>query len=402
VTFSVRGGGHSFAGYSSSTGLVISTSRLRRHDINEIDGRLVAGSGLTNADLVRLLPQGGGGQWVLPGGSCLSVGLAGLALGGGVGPNSSWAGLTADRLRSTTLVTADADIVTASETENADLFWGVRGAGGGNFGVHTDITFDMVSAPATLVTSGVLSVEGRENSVQAAMAWQRILNDYPRLVSGSYRIEAAGKRQVTGSARIQVLMPETDARAVLRSLLAVATSVDLSERTWWEAHTWYSYASPPLASNWYRSRFLYTALDEDVVDQQARHLERFDVHGGDRGAHLAFQGYVGGEVDAVPRTSSAYVHRGARMIVRQLVSWPTSPLWLRDAPSIPWDLRLWSDTAWGDLTAHTSEEAYQNFPDPLQPDWQAAYYGENLDRLSAIKRDYDPENVFSFAQSVPR
>ena len=401
VPFAVRGGGHSFAGFSTSTGLVISTANLTTQSLDARSGRLIAGAGLTNADLAKLQSAGGAGKWLLPGGSCLSVGIGGLVLGGGVGPNSSWAGLTADRLRETTVVTAAGDIVTASATENSDLFWAARGAGGGNFGLHADFTFDPVPAPASAVTSGVFSVVGRQNAVSAAMAWQDLVTQHPDLVSGSYRIEATEGNTVAGSARLQVLLGESDARALLAPVFEFASVVDVAERRWWDAYNWYNYASPPRASNWYRSHYVYDRLTEDALDQQADYLERFDIQGGERSAHLALQGYVGGEVNAVGRTATAYVHRGARMIVRQLVSWPSAAAWLSEAPPIPRDLEAWGTESWSALSQHTSDESYQNFPDPAQRDWPSAYYAENLPRLSAIKRSYDPDNVFSFAQAVP-
>ena len=118
--FAIRGGGHNYASGSSSRGILIST---RPMNSATIDGTtLRAGAGVRNADLAALLPQGGTGRLLLPGGNCPAVGVVGLTLGGGIGPNAPWAGLTADRLRKVVMVTADGKVVTASATENPDLF----------------------------------------------------------------------------------------------------------------------------------------------------------------------------------------------------------------------------------------------------------------------------------------
>ena len=120
-----------------------------------IDGTtLRAQSGVRNADLAGLLPQGGAGRLLLPGGTCPAVGVAGLTTGGGIGPNAPWAGLTADRLRKVTIVTANGDLVTASGTENPDLFWGLRGGAGGNFGAVTDLEYELIEVPVTRATTG--------------------------------------------------------------------------------------------------------------------------------------------------------------------------------------------------------------------------------------------------------
>lgn len=135
--FALRGGGHNYADASSSRGLIISARRMKCASLKGTTLR--AQAGVQNADLARLLPQGGNSTLLLPGGTCPNVGVVGLTLGGGIGPNAPWAGLTADRLREVTMVTATGDVVTANARENADLFWALRGAAGGNFGAVTDL-----------------------------------------------------------------------------------------------------------------------------------------------------------------------------------------------------------------------------------------------------------------------
>ena len=125
--FAVRGGGHNYASASSSTGLLISTRAMAKASLR--GSVLTAQAGVRNVDLLNLLPQGGAGTHILPGGTCPAVGVAGLTLGGGIGPNAPWGGLSADHLREVTMVTADGDIVAASAKQNPGLFWGRRGSG---------------------------------------------------------------------------------------------------------------------------------------------------------------------------------------------------------------------------------------------------------------------------------
>src|SRR5215216_5597894 len=141
--FAVRSGGHSYAGFSTSDGLVIDVKGMRSVTVDPATGTATVAGGANNADVASgLTPYG----VYFPSGRCPTVGLSGLTLGGGWGFSCRHLGMTCDSLLATEVVTAAADIVTASETENADLYWAVRGAGGGNFGVHTSFTYRVVPA----------------------------------------------------------------------------------------------------------------------------------------------------------------------------------------------------------------------------------------------------------------
>ncbi|WP_431245816.1 FAD-binding oxidoreductase [Leifsonia xyli] len=147
--------GHNYAGYSSTTGLLLVMSQLTgvswypgepservaysTGTLHRNAGQLVVEAGVTNGLLHPNLELG---NILLPTGRCSSVGVAGLVLGGGIGFSDKMAGLTCDRLTATTIVTADGEWITCDATTNADLFWAVRGGAGDNFGIHFDFTFD--------------------------------------------------------------------------------------------------------------------------------------------------------------------------------------------------------------------------------------------------------------------
>src|SRR5215207_6701740 len=141
VPFVVRSGGHNYAGFSTSHGLVIDVKGMRSVRVDPATGTATVAGGANNADVgAGLKPYG----VYFPGGRCPTVGVSGLTLGGGWGLSCRHLGMTCDSLLSTEVVTASGEIVTASETENPDLFWAVRGAAGGNFGVHTSFTYKVV------------------------------------------------------------------------------------------------------------------------------------------------------------------------------------------------------------------------------------------------------------------
>ncbi|HLX87265.1 MAG TPA: FAD-dependent oxidoreductase, partial [Acidimicrobiales bacterium] len=148
VDLAVRSGGHSYGGYSTGPGLVLDVSSMSSV---RVDGRTVqVGAGTKLVDLYAAVASAG---LMVPGGSCPTVGIAGLALGGGIGVLGRRYGLTCDNLQSLDMVSADGRLVRASGAEEPDLYWASRGGGGGNFGVVTSFQFTAHPVvPTTLFT----------------------------------------------------------------------------------------------------------------------------------------------------------------------------------------------------------------------------------------------------------
>ncbi len=135
-----RGGGHSYTGASTAAGTMVLDLRGLPGGVNFDQG---SGNVTVSAatDLYAIHQALAGAGRAIPTGSCPTVGVAGLALGGGMGADSRHAGLACDSLQSATVVLPSGDVVTASANDNPDLFWALRGGGGGNFGVTTSMTF---------------------------------------------------------------------------------------------------------------------------------------------------------------------------------------------------------------------------------------------------------------------
>jgi len=139
VPLSARSGGHSYEAFSVlDDGLVVDLSELNAVDIDRQRGEAIVGAGVRLGDLYRRL---GDGDFTLSAGTCPSVGIAGLTLGGGFGFLSRQDGLTCDNLLAVDMVAADGALVHVSAQEQPDLFWALRGGGGGNFGIATSFTF---------------------------------------------------------------------------------------------------------------------------------------------------------------------------------------------------------------------------------------------------------------------
>lgn len=396
----IRGGGHNYAAASSTRGVLIST---RAMNAATIDGTtLRAQAGVRNADLDKLLPQGGAGRLLLPAGNCPGVGIAGLTLGGGIGPNAPWAGLTADRLRKVTMVTADGTVVTASVTENPELFWGLRGGAGGNFGVVTDLEYEMVEVPVTQAATAEFSFRGRDAAVAGAVAFQRMRANAERTATGNLYL---GYRDgdIEGRAQAQALSGAADARSLFAPLLSVpGVRAEIVERPWWGAYGWYVTEPSPAYSFWDRSLYANDYLSEDVLAQALDVVQRFPASGDpERHGAMSIYGWVGGAVNDVAPSDTAYVHRSARVLVEMSARWATPKDSVLPDNPVPPEIRDWEEDLWETLLPHTTGQSYQNFPDPGLEEWAAAYYGDNLVRLSGLKASWDPEVVFNYAQGIP-
>jgi FAD/FMN-containing dehydrogenase len=167
VRIAARSGGHSYAGYSTTPGVVIDVSRLASITVNAASGTAGIGAGARLMDVYRDLAARG---VTIPAGSCPSVGIAGLVLGGGVGFAGRKLGLTCDNLRSFTMVTADGVVRPCNPQRNPNLFWACRGGGGGNFGIATRFTF--TTHPVNTVTT-FRAVWSWSDAARIVDAWQR-------------------------------------------------------------------------------------------------------------------------------------------------------------------------------------------------------------------------------------
>src|SRR4051794_23746032 len=152
-----RGGGHSYAGYSTTTGLLIDIRRLNSVKVDRQNGTVQCGGAALNNDFFIALEDS---EFFLPGGTCLGVGMGGLTLGGGIGYNAHWAGLTSDHLLASRIVTASGDVLDIDPSNNSDLYWACRGGGGGRFGIQKSVSYNLVQAPPATIGWGWVHFAG--------------------------------------------------------------------------------------------------------------------------------------------------------------------------------------------------------------------------------------------------
>ncbi|WP_171110489.1 MULTISPECIES: FAD-binding oxidoreductase [Streptomyces] len=402
----IRNGGHSYAGWSSGNGrLIIDVSKLNR--VRASGNTAVVGAGAKLIDVYRALAAKG---VTIPAGSCPTVGVSGLVLGGGHGVVSRAYGLTCDSLTQATLVTANGKRVTADATTHKDLFWALRGAGNGNFGVVTELHFR--THPAPQAVSAYLTWPWRK-AAAVVQAWQEWGPDQPDEIWSSLHLASTPGRTPTVSVAAFSLGTYRELQNAVDRLAArvgaSASHVSLKRRSYEESMEVYAGCSsfttdaqchlpgttPGRSPQGALGRETYAArsdfFDRSLSAAGIRTLlaQLTSVRGG--AGSIAFTA-LGGAINRVSPTSTAFVHRRSRMLAQYIASWR--------AGTSGSTAQSWLTSAHGAMRPYASGAAYQNYTDPTLRNWRKAYYGDAAPRLTQLKRIYDPNRVFTYPQAL--
>ncbi|MGB0114503.1 MAG: FAD-binding oxidoreductase [Ilumatobacteraceae bacterium] len=398
----VRGGGHSYAGFSASPDLIVDVSALNSVAVDLDAGTITTGGSALNGDILDTTV---GGPVFLPGGTCRGVGVGGLALGGGIGYNAHWAGLTSDLMVGSTIVTADGEVRTLSADEHEDLFWACRGGAGGNFGVNTEFTFALTDAPRDDISFYRFEWTGAENAAEVLATFDRLLTDAPAALNAVAMAEATPvdggdpADAISVMSRGQYIGPLDELSDLVAPLLAIGEpdTTTLESLAFWDAQEGFASDESENHSWGDISRYASEPIPAAAVDQLVDLLVQCPHRTEDANGSLWSLGWVGGDViDKFERTETAYVHRGMNTLWRPTTVWPN------DAdPSVARDLNEWTAAMIEVLAPHTPLESYQNFPNRDIVDPLDKYYAENLDRLIDVKTAYDPNDLFTNPQGIP-
>jgi FAD/FMN-containing dehydrogenase len=397
VAIAARSGGHSYAGFSTTRGLVIDVSRLRGIRVDDAARTISVGAGARNTDVYNgLQPHG----VAISAGRCPSVGIAGLTLGGGFGFSSRKLGLTSDSLLETRIITASGRQLTCSERENPDLFWACRGGGGGNFGINT--AFKFRTTPVGRVSIYDLAWHWRD-AAKVAPVLQEILLSAPNELSLRFGMGKAGggaraRRAIpTVTALGQYFGPPDKLAELLRPALRVAPTTKrlIAGQTFWQAKD-YLFHTTPRDRFLEKSSFIRTAVPDSGFETMMEWVQRWPASLNSDGGGMALFGW-GGAISRVGPRATAFVHRDAIFLMAYATSWTA-----RDSVATVSAGLDWIDRFFGAMKPYVAAESYQNFLDPNLGSWKRAYYGQNLERLERVKRRYDPGDRFRFAQSIPR
>lgn len=393
LPLAIRGGGHNVAGNGTvDGGIVLDLGRLDSVDV-DVGARLVrTGPGAKLADIDRATEPHG---LVVPVGVVSGTGVAGLTLGGGVGWLVRRYGLTIDNLVSAEVVLAGGDQVTASETEHPDLFWGLRG-GGGNFGVVSSFTFRAHPLDHD-VFAGTLVYE-RPRWREALASFAVLAPDLPDALSVLMTFLVPPADWELGD-RVLLLMgfawagdDRAAGEAVIRRIQdACAADVAVLDPTRWVTFQSAFDAALAKGSRAYWRNASFDRLDTPMIDTIAEwcaaqtYGTAVDIH------------HMGGAFGRVPEDATAYPSRAGEYLLNAYGFWADAA---EDADRTAWVKGL-SEA----MRPYALAGQYVNFLGHDEIDARAkavaAYGPAKYERLVAVKRRYDPENLFRVNHNIP-
>ncbi|KAG0229208.1 hypothetical protein BGW41_003148 [Actinomortierella wolfii] len=410
ISVAPRSGGHSYEGYGSGGAdgsLVIDLNLFQHFRLDPETAVVTVGAGTRLGPLYTKLWALG--QYLIPAGTCAGVGIGGHALGGGLGMISRKYGMLTDNIVGMKMIDATGQILQVNATSNADLFWALRGAGSGSFGLVTEFKIHAYKAPA-IVTRMLLHwpLSRTRQLVRAYGMWgeDHLSEDMFVAMRFEHNIEL----------QVNFLGSQAEAEEVLRPLIQAAGQPDdivAHEGTWIEAAALWNVVPDPsglaypdltLHRNHRGRSLLYR---RPLSDDEMEVIERYMTARPEGSSKIfVILDIWGGKIDR-PNSPAAFDHhRGVFHSINLSIEWPDKQTGGGETPTSCIDCLKWSTDFTHELqklhgAGHEEVEAYQNYIERDLRNGLRAYYGDLLPRLQQIKQKVDPGNVFSFPQSIP-
>ena len=389
-----RSGGHSAAGYSVTTGLMIDTKLMRQASFDTATRIATIAGGVRNAGVYQALQQN---DATITHGRCPTVGASGFLLGGGIGFNIRTLGIASDALVSSQIVTADGEILTLSNKQNRDLFWACRGGGGGNFGINTSFSIRTVPAPRSVTASRLTWTAKIDKVLPALMA---ALYESPVRLGTWTTLDAVTPQQLAKGEDVtvffegQLLGTPAELRRILAPVYAVEKPSESTtkEMGYWQAQKFFSDVEDPTE---FQNRGFYFCgpISHGAIHTMLYWLRRWP--GTSVYARVSFL-RTGGRANAVPPHATAFVHRDNEWYMLWYLKWGEE-----DSKAVVAENLAWLSAFYDSIAPYALPQTYQNFTDPSLKDYLLQYYGSNLPRLERVKSAVDPARVFNFPQAIP-
>ena len=380
----VRGGGHNPAGHCVvDDGLVIDLSAMRGVEVDPDQRVARAGGGSTWLDFDSATQTFG---LVTPGGVVGSTGVCGLALGGGIGHLTAQHGLTCDNMIGAEVVTPDGSVVQATEEENPELLWGLRG-GGGNFGVATRLDFRL--HPLETVVGGSLTFRG-EAVRDALRRYREVVDGSPRALSCEVVLAVDESFTPTLLAAPCYTGPDGESEG-LRALRSAPGLVSDEVRAQPFLAQQLVFDSPYGENRHYWKGHFVSELSDELIDELLKLIVAF----AQPQTHLLIESLHGAPKDADPDLGGI-AYRGAAFNVSAMAVWSDPKLddhhigWARDTAGA---IEPWAYTGGGYANYMQADEPVERV--------RAAFGDEAFERLQALKKRYDPNNVLRRNQNIP-
>jgi FAD/FMN-containing dehydrogenase len=393
LLLAIRGGGHNGPGLGScDDGLVIDLSPMKSVHVDPATRLVQVGPGCTQGDMDHATHAFG---LAVPAGIVSSTGVAGLTLGGGSGYLTRKYGLTIDNLVEADVVLADGSFLTANKTQNEDLFWSLRG-GGGNFGVVTRFVYR--AHPVSMVYAGPIFWD--QSQAREIMRWYReFLPKAPPelgIFIGLKTVPSCDPfpREIWGR-RICALIScfvgtQDEGEAAMRPVRSELPPPILDWMSMMPFPALQGLFDPllPKGLQWYWKADFVRELTDAAIEEHLRHaamapseLSLMHLYPIDKAAH------------AVGATDTPWGARDA--------TWSMVIVGIDKDPAKAPDLKRWTRAYWEGVHPHNMAGAYVNFMSDDEAEGRVqASYGANYDRLVAVKRKYDPANLFRVNQNI--
>ncbi len=389
---SIKGGGHNVAGRAvCDDGLMINLSEMNAVIVDPVKRTVKVESGATLGELDRETQKFG---LATPAGIFSTTGIAGLTLGGGNGYLARKHGLTIDNLLSVELITAKGDLISASETENSDLFWALRG-GGGNFGVVTSFEFKLHKVGPEIMAAHVFYPI--EDAKQVLTFYREFTSNAPDELAGHayvLRVPPAdpfpeafqGKTAVAlvvcyagslddGKRALEPL--ENFGNPILRAIMPMSY-IALQKS--------FDQAGPKGIRSYWKSHYMDHLSDEAIAVfvNNTKHIPGpFSV--------IGFEPF-GGAINRVAESATAFPQRSASYILGAFSGWMEAG---DDDKNIKWTREFYNK-----MTPFASGGVYSNYLDNDDNDKVRASFGSNYSRLQDVKSKYDPTNFFKLNLNI--
>ncbi|AYV80565.1 MAG: putative FAD-linked oxidoreductase YgaK [Harvfovirus sp.] len=404
--FSVRSGGHCTLGYSLTTGIVIDLSlmdeiiveqtkeSIANADEIHCDRHVILGPGASLGVVIEQLSEY---DISLPVGSCINTCVGGLTLGGGISPSLiRSSGLSIDHLIRAEIVLPNEKIIQVDKKNYSDLFFALRGAGGGNFGIVTKFIFNPVRYLGATVFKLQYPITEFSNVIDR---WQRFFPFTDTRCSAELNLSSPKFNKYPIEIQGQFEGSEKELKTLLRNFISLAKSskgtvfIDFISKFSDVGRFWGSTQQAYFNEN---SIFWYNFLSEDAIKIMLKYLENAPVPE----ARISFNAMLG-KVAETSSSATAFPWRKA-LFWNHIVSNTQEPLLVPD--QLSWVNKLYDDLLPYVKKIKNTIPAYVNMVQAnltLHRRYMRSYYGENRHRLIQIKTKYDPHNLFKFQQSIP-
>lgn len=389
VPIRIRSGRHHYAGYSTGNDvLVIDVSCMNGIVVDEVAGSVTIEGGVRNRELYEAVCQKG---YPFPGGGCPTVGAVGFALGGGWGYSARFLGLGCDAIEEVTLINYEGKRIIANKTQNADLFWALKGSGGGQFGVVVKMRFKLPAKTeeATLLRLDFSHVT-RNMQIDLWKLWQETISSACPEVN--FKISFYNSREKgIGVLLIGIYYGGIQkAHEIVAPFIALGEKIDVTVRpmTVLEVNRWIQDAHPDFEHYVSSGRFVKEAFEEEKL-----HTLLDLINTRPEGSYYtAVSGYgLGGNIRKRNAQEASFAYGESAYILGFQSVWEDN--------KESYQNQQWFKQKF-EIIKQLTVGSFVNFPSEQLDAYREAYYAYNKERLIKVREKYDPYNVFNFEQGL--